>query len=180
MKVATLILSGGKSSRMGRDKGSLVKEKKLWVEILCDEVQSFGDVFLSVGNHNSHFYESVNQVVLIKDQPFRNLAGPFVGLLSAKQKLQSYDKVLVIPCDMINLKAGLLKGLLDGSRSSAFKLKGNIESLPFCLNKLDLTNLKELDNRSVYSVLKTLDLNLVETVEETAFRNFNSEEDLAG
>lgn len=163
---------------MGRDKGSLKKEGKLWVETLRDEVKPFGDVFLSVGEHNVHFYQSVNGVRLILDQLLENLAGPFVGLLSARTELQSYDKVLVLPCDMINLKADLLQQLLASERSSVFSLKGELQSLPLCLSHVDLNGLKDLENRSVYSVLNEMNLEVLDSTDSCSFLNFNSERDL--
>lgn len=180
MRYATLILSGGKSSRMGQDKGSLSLNGRLWVEIVRDEVLPLGDVFLSVGEHNKHLYSSINNVQFIPDQPLENLAGPLKGLLSSKQELQAYDKVLIVPCDMIELKTLDLKRLIESKTTSCYQINDRLFPLPFSISKNDLQQLTHVENRSLSSVLKSLNLEVFLSEDLNRFNNYNSKADIIG
>lgn len=106
-----LVLCGGKSSRMGTDKGMLVKGDGTWAEHMCSKLELLGlTTFISI---NSLQFEKYGQIfsskVLIPDTA--DVKGPLGGLLSAHQRFPKKD-ILVIPCDMVNLTPLLLKRLV--------------------------------------------------------------------
>jgi len=165
---------------MGTDKGSMNFQDKLWVEVLRDKVVDFSDVFLSLGEHNEHLYSNVSGMTKVLDGVYNNLAGPLKGLMSAKELLKSYEKVLVIPCDMINLSSENLLQMLKSVNSSVYEVANKIEPLPFCLSNSDLLFISqcEHENKSLINVLNSLVLSKLNSEDKNLFLNFNSREDL--
>ena len=99
MEVATplygLILAGGKSTRMGREKGILQYFGRPHQEVLYERVQHFCDrTFLSV-RKDQNIPDFQGEVILDEDQ-FR---GPFNGLLSAHNQFPK-AAWLVVACDL--------------------------------------------------------------------------------
>jgi molybdopterin-guanine dinucleotide biosynthesis protein A len=97
-----LVLSGGKSTRMGMDKGTLAYHGKPQREYLYDLLDNYcARTFLSIRSEQRS--EFVNgQHLIIDNDAFR---GPFNGLLSAHD--QYPDKAwIVLACDLplMNLK----------------------------------------------------------------------------
>lgn len=96
------ILAGGKSSRMGADKGLLIyQEKPLVAHVLEKLISLRGEISIITANpHYADFgYPLVKDVVAA--------AGPAGGVLTAL-KHATTDTVLVCACDMPELSAGLL------------------------------------------------------------------------
>lgn len=183
MKLAILILAGGKSSRMGTDKGLLLKDGKTWVEIIKDKLPANATVFISVGKHNRAQYKTAGFVHFIEDKEgLESYNGPIKGLLSGFDSLKEFDKVLVIPCDMISLKASRLLDLINHSKSACFKVGEQLEPLPFVLTKDVFSKLISVDfsSQSVKKVLQLLNCDYLEIEADDSFRNYNSPGDLVG
>jgi molybdopterin-guanine dinucleotide biosynthesis protein A len=112
-----LILSGGKSTRMGRDKALISYHGKSQQEVLYDLAQSVCDrTFLSLrADQQDHLNPGVE--VLLDRNEYR---GPFNGILTAHR---AYPKAawLVLACDLplIDLQTvELLKSSRDPSRDA--------------------------------------------------------------
>jgi molybdopterin-guanine dinucleotide biosynthesis protein A len=183
MKLAVLILAGGKSSRMGTDKGLLLKDGKTWVEIIKDKLPADATVFISVGKHNRAQYKAAGFTHLIEDKEGLEVYnGPIKGLLSGLDLLKEFDKVLVIPCDMISLKGTRLLELINHPKSACFKVGEQLEPLPFVLKKDVFSKLLSLDfsSQSVKSVLQLLHCDFIEIEADDSFRNYNFPGDLVG
>ena len=112
MNLSAVVLAGGKSSRMGRDKArleiggqpSLARQIQLVKEI------GAGEVFIS-GRAGENYEEFGCRVLF--DQ-FRD-AGPLAGIERAVAEA-SLSRLLVVAVDMPNLTPGILRQLLDCSR----------------------------------------------------------------
>ena len=91
-KLKGLVLSGGKSSRMGRDKGKLVYYEKTQEEHLFELLSKYcNQVFISVKK------DKTDQLPSIPDQ--YNILSPINGILSALEYDPESDW-LIVPCDM--------------------------------------------------------------------------------
>lgn len=107
-----LVLCGGKSSRMGTDKGMLVKNDCTWAEHMGTKLELLGlKTYVSINPLQFEKYgQFFSSKVLIPDVVDVN--GPLGGLLSAHQRFPKKD-ILVVPCDMVDLDASLLRQLLS-------------------------------------------------------------------
>ncbi len=109
MQLNGLVLMGGKSSRMGKNKSTLVYNSSniTQKEFVYNLLQKFCDnVFLSVENNYTQIDSNFNYII---DQ--KNQAGPMVGLLSAFKKITN-QAWLVCPIDMPNVTYEVLNYLI--------------------------------------------------------------------
>ena len=107
-KLYGLILVGGKSTRMGRDKDLINYHGKPHREFLFDLASLFCDrVFYSIRREQEN--EMINLPVIIDENVYQ---GPFNGLLSAYHK---NNKVawLVLACDLPLLDAKSIQKLVE-------------------------------------------------------------------
>src|SRR3954453_3010010 len=95
MKAAAIILSGGKSSRMGTNKALLKINEKTNIERIADTLKlSFNDIIL-VTNHPED-YQFLGLKMVSDYYPDKGpLAGVHAGLLSS-----TYDTNFIVACDM--------------------------------------------------------------------------------
>jgi molybdopterin-guanine dinucleotide biosynthesis protein A len=124
-KLYGLVLSGGKSTRMGKDKGLLnyhgTPQRDYTYNLLsqvCDET------FLSIRKNQADEIPNDFKTILDEDE----FKGPFNGILSAHKK---HPKVawLVLACDMPLMSVKALKELIAARNpnklATAFALKEN-------------------------------------------------------
>jgi len=124
-KIYGLVLSGGKSTRMGADKGLIAyhgipQREYLYrlLEKVCDKT------YLSIRAEQGE--EIPSEIRVIADEDI--FKGPFNGILSAHKK---HPEVawLVLACDMPLISEASLKELIDqrkkGSNATAYSLKEN-------------------------------------------------------
>ena len=180
MKVAALILAGGRSVRMGTDKGLLLKDGKRWIDIVKEKIPKGIDVFLSVGEHNhSEYLKYASGNIIVDKKGLEDFVGGVRALFSAKQQLKEYDFVLVLACDMINIKVSSLELLISSKQTACFKVFDQIEPVPFLITKSDLSAMKTETciNISLKKFLKSLDCTVINT-KAVGFNNYNSKEDV--
>ncbi len=97
-KITAIILAGGKSSRMGQDKGLLEFNGKPMIAHIIDNLKSSGVADIIIISNNQE-YEKFNQNVyrdIIKDQG--PIGGVFTGLTHSCSEWN-----LVVSCDVPNL-----------------------------------------------------------------------------
>jgi molybdopterin-guanine dinucleotide biosynthesis protein A/nucleoside-triphosphatase THEP1 len=106
-----LVLCGGQSERMGRDKAFITYHKKPQYAHVADMLQPFCDeVYISC---NAQQKEEISQYYkCIEDNATFNNAGPLTGILSAC-KLLPQQSLMVIGCDYPNLTYAEIRALLD-------------------------------------------------------------------
>lgn len=110
-KVNGLILTGGRSTRMGQDKSRLIYHGKPQRERLTDLLQPYCEtVFWSVNAHQAAELSGSKQPLIVDafDWP-----GPLNGILSAFRH-DPASAWLVVACDMPMLTARSFNALLDG------------------------------------------------------------------
>lgn len=106
MNIGCLILSGGKSTRMGREKAMLYIGAVRFLDKLVYEFSSFSEILISVDKKERHpqiHYPMVEDV-------WEN-AGPLGGLLSGLLKTRA-DALFVLPCDVPLFSMSLAKKLM--------------------------------------------------------------------
>ena len=105
----TLILAGGKSGRMGRDKALIERPDGIrqldWLATIAREAVG-GEVFLSVRGDDP---KSAGLPVITDTEPG---GGPLAALASA-HAAHPEEPVLVLGCDLFLLEAATLRHLLD-------------------------------------------------------------------
>lgn len=105
MKVAQLLLMGGKNSRMGRPKALLTWRGKTFFERITEEMSACGPVYISV-DKKEHVPEC--EFPIIEDR--YEAIGPIGGLASALEVI-SEEAVFVCACDMPKVTAELIRKL---------------------------------------------------------------------
>jgi molybdenum cofactor guanylyltransferase len=107
-----VVLCGGQSSRMGTDKGLLLRENKSWVEIAAVKLESLGLTFcVSINESQEEVYSQFFELErMVKDTS--TLHGPLKGLLSVHQQFPDTD-LFVLACDMPDVTEELMQKLLD-------------------------------------------------------------------
>ena len=102
-----IILAGGKSSRMGSDKGLLKIENRTFVECVIDAMKPLIDEIIIVSNNPEYDQFGYHRVEDdIKD------SGPLAGLYSGL-KHSNTEHNLVLSSDIPLIKAEILEKLID-------------------------------------------------------------------
>jgi molybdopterin-guanine dinucleotide biosynthesis protein A len=113
MKAAAIILSGGKSSRMGTNKALLKINEKTNIERIVDRLKPLFDEMILVTN-NPKQYEFLELKTVTDHFPGMGpLAGVHAGL-----EASSYETNFIVACDMPFVSGELARALVD--KSSGF------------------------------------------------------------
>jgi len=124
--ITGILLAGGKSSRMGTDKGFLKLNNKSFTEYSIEALQPLVSQLLIVSNNPDYDVFKIKRVDdLIKD------AGPLAGIYSGlKHSKTEYN--LVLSCDIPLIKAGILEKLIDAQDGyqDVVQIVSNGKSMP--------------------------------------------------
>lgn len=107
MEASGIILAGGLSSRMGRDKSLLVYNQKPIIERTVEELRKVVDEIIIASNHTSK-YNIPGTVEVLDEYPG---IGPLAGLHAGLKRIKNHY-AFVISCDMPLFKAELAEYLL--------------------------------------------------------------------
>lgn len=163
--VAGVILNGGKSTRMGQDKSTLVYANNTLLE-------HSRQLFIDAGIKN--IYVSGEQG--IKDQISNK--GPLAGILASLEYLHNYDFVLFIPIDMPLLNKKIICELQTQKMASLVHFDGN--NLPLILeNNEHIRNLIKQQIQSgalsLYQLFKAIKATcIINNHQKKLFTNTNS------
>lgn len=105
--VTIVIQAGGRSSRMGQDKGLVLLAGKPLIEHILERVAGLGDQLLLVTNHPENY---AHFGLPMASDPVPG-AGALPGLHTALQAAEG-DHILLIACDMPFIQRPLLEKLL--------------------------------------------------------------------
>ncbi len=106
--ISTIIQAGGRSSRMGQDKGLVPLAGKPMIEHVLERVRGLGDEIILTTNFPQN-YAYLNLPMASDEEPG---AGALPGMLTAL-RAAAYPHVLIVACDMPFLNRPLLEHLLS-------------------------------------------------------------------
>lgn len=183
MKFGTIILSGGKSSRFGTDKGLFLFKEKPMIEYPINIAKKFStEIIISANQKEYHHFG----YPVIKDIYLE--IGPLGGLYSSLMK-SSHDLNLILPCDSPFITVKLINQLIENYNGEEIILfetsDGKIHPLIGFYHK---SILESMLNHITIKKLKLISFVLSRThhiiklkkgdVLNTCFRNFNFQEDI--
>lgn len=181
-KINGYILAGGKSSRMGADKGLLLFEGKAMIEYVINQMLPVFDNLVIVSNNPE--YEKLGLKVipdLIKE------IGPAGGIYTALH--HSNAKLnFIVSCDMPFVTQEAIEFVVNNTNESQIVLlenKGKIEPLFGVYSKECEENWLQLIEQKIIKLqdmvlqfkLKTIPIENKEIFAASFFRNINTQED---
>lgn len=123
--ITGIILAGGKSSRMGRDKGLLEFEGKTFIERIMESISPLVDSMIIVSSNEEYDQFGVRRVEDIIPE-----AGPLAGVYSGLFFSETDDN-LIISCDVPLITAPVLKLLIEAKdNSEVIQLESQGKTLP--------------------------------------------------
>jgi molybdopterin-guanine dinucleotide biosynthesis protein A len=190
-----LVLCGGKSTRMGNDKGLLKLEATTWAQTAVDKLGELNiPVKISVNKNQHESYAAVFPMdALVVDNEMLKLQGPLLGLLSAHVACSDED-VFVLACDLPLMETSILRELLflyhHYSSGDAFVFLNEGQAEPLCgiytrkclANIFDRFREGRLEKHSMKYVLENVHTRTITASEgqKKSFRNFNAHAELNG
>ena len=116
-----VILCGGASRRMGRDKGLLQKDGAPWARYMADRLMPYKlPVVFSVNTSQVDAYTlALPGARLVADSVAAG--GPLKGLLSVHEQFPDKD-LLLLACDMLDMDTATLNPLVDAWRTGGYEL----------------------------------------------------------
>lgn len=179
--ITGVILAGGRSSRMGEEKGLIdINGQPLFEHIAQRLYPQVGEILISC-NQNSERYGRNNQTVPDLKQDF---SGPLAGMLAALS-VSKTEWILFVPCDVPDFPIDLSERLfaeLSGQKA-AYVRDPEREHPTLCLLNRSLiqalTSYLENGDRKLMIFLDNIGANSVLFSESAAFFNLNTPEDVA-
>jgi molybdopterin-guanine dinucleotide biosynthesis protein A len=132
-----VILCGGDSTRMGRDKGLIPVGTQTWAGSAIEKMATLGiPIVVSLQDRQlPHYAQIFSHEQLIPDDPALSLKGPLAGLLSVHLKVPTED-LFVLACDLPFMDATILKELYSHRRlhnkAQAYLYTSDGEREPLC------------------------------------------------
>ncbi|MDA3930518.1 MAG: molybdenum cofactor guanylyltransferase [Prolixibacteraceae bacterium] len=175
--ITGVVLAGGKSSRMGTDKGLIDFKGKPMVQYSIDLLS---DIFETVAISTNNPVYSQFGLPLIID--IHKNCGPMGGILAALSQIKT-DKVFTISCDMPFVTRETIEKILLHQDAKIAVATHNDFIEPLCgIYSIDL--LKKMNDRIIVNNFKMYSFILEEKstilvpVSQNQFLNINSPEDL--
>jgi molybdenum cofactor guanylyltransferase len=181
MKITGIILAGGLSSRMGRDKALIQLDKHTMIEKIIALIRPFCDELLISANKNK--YKDFGYEI-IKDKHKR--IGPLGGIISCLNE-SSHELNIIISCDTPNISGKTILKLLQESKNYDITLpcyNNRCEPLIAVYNRNCVEKLELMANSSSYklqTIINNLNSNIIhfeESGKVEEFININSKKDL--
>ncbi|MFK5895179.1 MAG: molybdenum cofactor guanylyltransferase MobA [Pseudomonadota bacterium] len=184
--VSGLILSGGRSSRMGNhDKGLVLLNGKAMIEHVNDILISQVDDVIISANQNIESYQYLNHQILSDE--YDDFRGPLAGIYEGLKAIDKDSFLMVVPCDGPLFPADLCKRMLahitetDSKLATVFdgKYRQPTYSLIHQSLKNNLQQFLATGERKLGQWLSENQTQLVDFSDQPeAFININSEADL--
>ncbi|WP_242157613.1 molybdenum cofactor guanylyltransferase [Aestuariivivens sediminis] len=124
--ITGIILAGGKSSRMGTDKGLLEINQKPFVTHIADALQPLVSEIMIVSDNSKYDVFGYRRILdVFKD------SGPLDGVYSGL-KASKTEYNLVLSCDIPLIKTIVLKQLIDSidATNDVFQIESNGKTMP--------------------------------------------------
>lgn len=174
---SAVVLAGGKSSRMGFDKSTMVLQNKKLIESTIKKLDSlFDDIIISVDSieKKSEFNHAKIAVDKVKG------VGPLGGMISALEMAQS-DKLFVIPCDMpvIDTKyISFMMKYMDDNEIIFSEKNGYFEPFPGFYSKSLIPRIEELINQNRCSIRAIFECSRTKVISESEWKKLGFSEEI--
>ncbi|WP_242205716.1 molybdenum cofactor guanylyltransferase [Aestuariivivens insulae] len=168
--ITGIVLAGGKSTRMGTDKGLMEYNQKPFVQYCIDALKPLVSEIIIVSDHSGYDVFGYERI----EDNIKN-AGPLAGVYSGlKHSKTAYN--LVLSCDVPLIKTAILKQLIDASEDTIeiIQIESDNRTMPLiALYKKDCSStfynlLQQGEKRLQYAVnqcaVKTISLKEEEQV----------------
>lgn len=192
MNTLGVVLCGGKSSRMGTDKGLIQKGNLTWAERAYVKLSLLSvPVVVSINSDQESLYRNIfSEEVLVKDS--LSIGGPLNGILSVHKQFPSKN-LIVLACDIVNMDGKIIQQLYDAhllrkDEFDFFVYKNNGYFEPLCgiysfnglktiFQDLETGKIEKFSMKNILEKGKTFALEITEE-ENTLFLNVNQPETL--
>ena len=185
-KLLAVVMCGGESRRMGRDKGLIRKAGIPWAKLIAKIFEKLQIPYVvSVNPAQVATYSEIFPTDLLVVDREESVKGPLTGLLSVHQMHPEKD-LLLIACDMVEMESETVKELLylysekRGCDFYGYQSAQFIE--PFC--SIYAANfLKHISDKAAQGKLKHFSMQkvinhgtqrLLPADENRSFKNFNT------
>jgi molybdenum cofactor guanylyltransferase len=178
-RASAVILAGGDSRRMGRDKSLLPVAGKPMIAHIVDRLRGlFDDVVISAGNTGDYEFLGLNVV-----PDAASGQGPLMGMASALERTKN-DLAFVIACDIPDFDRSLVARLAE--RAEGYdailpaNVRGELEPVFAFYRKSVIAPARDLlaaGSRSILDLLPRVRTRTVRLPEGLEIRNINTEED---
>jgi molybdenum cofactor guanylyltransferase len=176
MKAAAIILSGGKSSRMGTNKALLKLNEKTTIERMVDTLKIYFDDIILVTN-DMESYQFLGVKMVSDHYPGKGpLAGFHAGLMAS-----DYDVNFITACDMPFISGELaanLVNMIDYHDALVPVINGKMQTLCGVFQKKNVTKIEECIENGRLPIKQLLDhLNVLYVTEKElqAYTNIDLE-----
>jgi molybdenum cofactor guanylyltransferase len=179
--ITGIVLAGGKSSRMGSDKGLLTINDKTFVEHVIVAMKPLVDKIIIVSNNKDYDQFGYRRV----DDSIKD-SGPLAALYSGLKHSET-EFNLVLSCDIPMIKTEILKKLVDADLENheVVQIESNTKTMPLiamykkqCMHKcLELLQQGERRLRVAVNELKTKTI-IIDAEFDQFVKNVNTKEDL--
>ena len=177
-KVSAIVLSGGKSSRMGEDKCDLKYHGESLLNLQIDKIKKIGieDIVASGYRGNDCKAKVVDDEIM---------KGPLSGMLKGLNAIE-HDRAFVISVDVPLIKEESIKKLIDYSFDKDLEIvlirHNKVQEPLIGVFKKSLTSkIEEIINGDKYSVMKLVDQSKYEFIDidddDEYFLNVNYKDD---
>ncbi|MFO7448096.1 MAG: molybdenum cofactor guanylyltransferase [Ignavibacteriaceae bacterium] len=185
-----VVMCGGGSTRMGKDKGLLKSDDITWAELAYEKLKSVtGEVYVSINpSQETGYREIFPGHILIPDDV--TLKGPLAGLFTVHKHMTDKD-IFILACDMLKMDGGTLKKISEVYESNknlydffVYKKQLNIEPLAGIYTSRGITQIYNsyfagnLQRASMKYVLENGNTYAIKIRGRNKFANFNSPSDL--
>ena len=179
--ITGIVLAGGKSSRMGSDKGLLKIDDTTFIERIIEAMKPLVNQIIIVSNNPEYDQFGYTRIEDdIKD------SGPLAGLYSGLKHSNS-EFNLILSCDIPLIKTEMLKMLVeaDYKNNEVTQIECNGKTMPLiaiyqkkCMHKcLELLQQGERRLRIAVNQMKTNTI-LIDTEFDVFVQNINTKEDV--
>lgn len=178
-----IILAGGKSSRMGYDKGLAIVNGKKMIEKVYEALSQVVDKVIIIANSDSYDYLNLP----VYEDIYKEI-GPVAGIYTGLSH-STTEKNIIVACDMPFVSPQLLSNILDHIGNNQIvvpTVNDHLEPLCGFYKKEILEELKEIIEMEVYPVHRVIEffdhlalkINEEEMNASTVFTNINKPEDI--
>ena len=183
MKISCIILAGGNSSRIGKDKAFLMLNDKPLIKYSLDVSKKFfSDIIVAVKTREQEekLKKIVKNVKIVKDES--EVYSPIVGIKKAIKHVK-YDYIFLLSCDMPFIRENTIHNIISriekGVGCIAYAWSSS-KYEPFCaIYRKDIFDVCSMNDSLHHLIDRIKDKVLIPITEDkNVFFNVNRESDL--